>query len=358
MYSKSNHRTGRERFYRFFSKFNIRLIATDYPFPRFPGLLSVFPAIIIGCTSDALPAETSQYSSHISVLKSGQAFVKAGSTLDILTFEDNKFARLDSYQRIEDFHGSGTSAESTGGEKIFFLCANSHRTIYDWAAIRCYSSLSDVTIDLEKEKRDFILTTGQTKGLAGWKYPDINMKPAACEIVLETISCDFSGTPYSGYSLTDVKVYLINVNATCRMLQSGEDTPMRIINSGQFCHDDLKRFPDKSILVQDISGPVGKESLHPDIRLLCYPNHSDGSSPGAPPTRLVIEGKVGTEIWYWPINVGAESMGPQRGCSYRYDILIRRKGTDDPDIPVENAGVVISARVRAWKDMEEYSVHF
>ena len=69
-----------------------------------------------GCSQDVLPEMTS--SETVTPIRlSGDISSESGSTLDILSFENDRLRRLDSYQRIEHFKGDSVHIGSTGGEK-------------------------------------------------------------------------------------------------------------------------------------------------------------------------------------------------------------------------------------------------
>ena len=73
--------------------------------------------------------------------------------------------------------------------------------------------------------------------------------------------------------------------------------------------------------------------------------------------RLVIEGKIDGTTYYWPLTAGGE-MGIERNMTYNYNILIRRKGTTDPDTPVEPKDIDIELNIKTWTEKENYQVRF
>lgn len=331
----------------------ITMILSDLPYARSLGrLLISVPAIICGCSGETQDASllTNRYS-----VKTHHA-VK-GSPLDIFAFEDDRFRRLDSYQRIDDFHGTDVSVASTGGEKIFFICADGQRNRYEWSDIASYHSLKDIYCDLENETHERRAMTGECMSSAGDTDVSAELKPLSCEVVLDAICCDFSGTPYAGAVIRNVKAYLTNVNASCPLLSSGESGPARIINAGMLVTSDVGRFRDQSIIVQEIVPELGKSTVFPHLEFLCYPNSPAEESPGCPFTRLVIEGVIGSDTYYWPVTVN-DGKGLERGCRYVYDIFIRRKGVTDPDLPIVPTFIDIDMKRKPWEEKEEYTVGF
>lgn len=306
-----------------------------------------------GCCPDVLPGKEMVHINKTSSLPFLTSQSK-GSTLDIFTFEDDRLRRLDSYQRIEQFAGNTAYAESTGGKKIFFFCLCSHRSAYEWADMNSYSSLGKVRFELEDETRGCLTRTGECRALAGDTGAEVVLKPLVASICLKKLSCDFSGTPYAGSKLTDIRAYLTNVNGTSGLLDPDHQKPERIINQGMLNEYDLRGFSERDLVFSDIAASLGRSSLNPDVCFLCYPNPGNTNSPGSPCTRLVIEGKIGGITYYWPVSI----TGIERGCRYEFDIHIRRKGTSDPDIPVEMSECEIQFETKPWEEKEDYGIRF
>ena len=98
-------------------------------------------------------------------------------------------------------------------------------------------------------------------------------------------------------------------------------------------------------------------TIYPDINFLCYQNSPVEEGPGSPYTRLVIEGKIDSETYYWPITINPDN-GMERGARYSYDILIRRKGVTDPDIPIDLSNAEIKLTIKPWIEKDDYTVGF
>lgn len=286
-------------------------------------------------------------------------------TLDLFTFEAGPLAHLDAYMRTDRWDGDAVTMMSGQGEKILFACANGQCDRYDWAAISSVSSLDGIHADLEKERRHELLMTATGRTMAGSGKPCcLELRPLTCEVRLRSIRCDFTGRPYQGERLKDVSVYLTNVNAQCSITADGMTMPTRIVNHGGLSEEDMDAFREPGLLYRKIDEDIGDIAARPDISLLCYPNASEEESPGSPFTRLVIEGTVEGETYWWPVDInrsrdgsGTEE-GLYRNCSYVYDIVIRRKGSDDPDTALKIEDIEIEMKVLPWKEKDGYSVGF
>lgn len=284
-------------------------------------------------------------------------------TLDIFTFNDDELERLDSYQRIEEPDIEDIGIRSQNGDKHIVICANSHCGKEDWADVNSLQSMEDRYADLTSEHRRSILMTGAIRACAGeGKEHTIRLRNLAAEIVLRSIRCDFSGKPYAGGQITDVSIYLTDVNARCRMLAEGTVKPTHILNPGGLSMEDVMSMEEPDLIFTAMDVPVGSTACRPDIRLLCYPSSWPEESPGTPFTRLVIEGTLDGERFMWPIDInrghGNKDHGIHRNCSYVYDVVITRKGVTDPEETITTDMMDISMEVKRWEEKERYSIEF
>ena len=345
----------------------------NLPVLGYYALLVILPVLLLpGCTKPGPRQDvpftgtgTDSVPVKVTILKSDKDAI---SDMDIFVFNDDALQRLDCYQRFGGTDEGILEIASRSGDKKITVCANSQRDRDQWKGINSRESLSYVMAELEKEHQEHPLMTAETRvraGNDGSASAPLCMERLASEIVLRSISCDFSGKPYAAETLKDVKVYLTNVNASCKIMAGGDIAPERIINSGCLCHDDLEKFSEPGIIAQVKGRPIGKETFRADITMLCYPNCGTQESPGSPFTRLVIEGKAGDSTWYWPIDINRNSVhqegngrGIERNCRYVYDLKIRRKGSSDPDIPVSAEDLEINLEIKEWNTKEEYGVRF
>lgn len=314
-----------------------------------------------GCCPDVLPEMDSHH--FVNPLKQiPLSLPSEGSTLDILTFENDRLKRLDSYKRTERFEGDTAYVESTSGNKIIFCCLAAGKDIYDWAQINSYSALNKIRFDLEDERRGSLTKTGEVRLTAGKKDVQIELKPLVGAVCIERISCDFSGTPYAGSRMTDVCAYLTNVNGTFGINADEVNYPERIINHGMLKPGDMDALLEKDMIYSPVTDILTSKVIYPEICFLCYPNNADGSSIGNPCTRLVIEGKIDGHTYYWPIDINQsqenETRGIERNCRYSFDILIRKKGTSDPDIPIQINECEIKFKLKPWEEKKDYGIRF
>ncbi len=348
-------------------KYNFRVLNFFHTYiPPFLGkltLLSMLPAFLYGCEGPAeapVPAETFPVS-RITVTDDMEGI----GTLDIFVFRDDRLQKLDCYQRFDGMASWEGAVVSGCGKRIITAVANSRYERADWIPLKSRSFLKSVPIRLEDERRDCAAMSWETAAELGdsplRERQNIVLRPYASEIVLNSISCDFTGKPYAGEKISDVRVYLTNVNAECHILEEDGEAPKRIINAGRLNEEDVEGFVRPDLIMQEIKGEIGKRTVYPGISLWCYQSNHPEETPGTPFTRLVIEGKVSGTTYYWPININRDTDGEAgvwRNRRYSYDISIRRKGSTDPDLPINTEDILINMEVAQWKEKEEYSVSF
>lgn len=325
-----------------------------------PGLL---PALLFnGCMTDEME------SPHDPTLQTTEIEVKSTSSesighTDIFTFDDDILMRLDSYQRVDEINGDHIEVRSQNGNKLIFVCSNICKDKYDWAEINSFQSISQIQAELSEERRRQPVMTGAGKAVAGSATPCvITLKPIVSEIYLRSLKCDFSGTSYEDEVIRNPAVYLTNVNARCGITAEGEIRPSHIINAGGLVQTDISCFSEPDIIYRKLGSPIGRTSDNAGISLLCYPNTSSEEGPGTPFTRLVIEGEIEGSTYWWPIDINRNEStatpGIRRNCSYVYDIIIKRKGSDGPESPIDIKRIDVEMEVLSWKEKEEYSVGF
>lgn len=356
MYFKDSHNTGQEKFHKKFTVLTHRIHTQFYycyPEALIKGICLLFLlTLAYGCSESVDYVEETQLDITSPYFTSSVRF-NAVNALDILVFNDDRLQRLDSYQKIKGFTGDMVHATSTGGQKIFFLYYGPSKERYEWADINSYGALRKVICNLEEEDRDNPVMTGHCRLDAGLVQGSVTLTPLASEVWLNSLRFDFSGTPYAGRPVSETKAYLINVNASCSITADSGSGGMRMINTGMLNPDDMNGFADRSILMHTFGEDFHTQTAHPEKSFLCYPNGGDTGML----TKLVIEGKIDGITYYWPISVGKEG-GIARSSSYRYDILIRRKGVSDPDSLIEPEIIEIDLSIKPWNEKENYPVRF
>ena len=333
---------------------------------RVIALLFSFPAFISGCLSamddSSNPASPERLMDKIAI-DTKSITAEATGTADIFIFEDNPLGRLDSYRqtKINTSDNYTITAYSSSGPKKAVILANYNGNRRFPQNTHSYECLTKVISRLQDEDIANPAMCGETVCFTGKNIPHtITLRPFISEIRLNTIRCDFSGTEYEGERMKNIKVYLINVNTECKVLQENGFKPSGIINAGRLCEDDLRGFKQSDLVLKTIDKSIGANVYKPDIKLYCYPNESTEETLGTPFTRLVIEGEINGKIWYYPININRQEgqNGIGRNCSYIYNITILRTGSDSPDKPVCEHSIITDCRPIPWEERNDEELTF
>ena len=320
-------------------------------------LVLILSASVSGCGPGC---EIREPQSEISLKINGKgSSVKDTDSLDVFVFNDDRSRRLDSYQRMASLNSGKVGIASRSGDKIIFVLANSGMARFGWYEVNCYQSLDKIFVRLEDESRDApSMTAAVAVSATDNEVVGINLKPLCCEVVINSIRCDFSGMPYSGEKIRGAKAFLMNVNAEFPVSGASSGGATRLINSYHLDERDVGWFSDKRLIVQEFSADIGNAPLSDKIALRCFPNCPESETAGSPRTRLVIEGDIEGFTYFWAFPVGEEGEGVERNNRYMYDITINRKGTTSPDQDAEAEDVTIKMTVEQWKEKDNYDVMF
>lgn len=323
--------------------------------------LPVLAAFACGCIKEHAggPGEDSVVRT-IELQMKGHEEEEAGhiERADIFVFNADSLGRLDAYQMVEDIDEGEISVCSTGGRKKIFICCNIGMDEEDMMRIGSVMDLEESFCMLENLSRGAPMMLGciETEARQGGR---VTLTPMTGTIVLRSVCSRFTGTSYEGEPITDAKVYLTNVNAQCN-LSGSHQTARRFINMGMLNMEDVGRFNEPDLVVQEIDGVIGEEVRQTDISLMCFHNYCEDESPGSPFTRLVVEGKIRGETFYWPITINRTGNGKGIRDNTRHviDLTIRRKGSSDPDEEIIIEDSEITMEIMQWEEKEGYSVGF
>lgn len=268
------------------------------PWAVLPCLLLLVPAFLSGCgreMSDDIGYVLTDI--EIKGLNATKAVVVDGidiKTLDLFVFNNDKLGRLDSYERIEHYSGNEVRVLSTSGAKHLVAVANLPEHTMETAYISCIEDLIQMQIRFDDMDEDFPLMRGMTEFIAGSLDPyGIVLEPLYCEIVISDLS--------SGTALSDIRMHLENINASCSLFQEAGARPSEFIEKGN------------------------TTDYYPGMRFTCFPNGTTQESPGSYFTELVIEGNMDGEECIYRIKIN-EGKGLERNVKYFLNITIDGRG--------------------------------
>ena len=304
-------------------------------------LLSLVPAVLLSCEETSLetpvPEKTQIYIHKIAKTTAG--------TLDLFFFNDDALLTLDAYQRFEDLSEGVVEGASRTGDKLVAGILNRQGDIWSWSDINSFQRLSERISDLTEDRTPAPVMTGLVRIRAGKDRRGVlELKPLLTRISLHSLCCDFHARPYKDAVLEDVKVYLVNINRTVSFFDDGSATvPASWLNMGGLEND------GDGVSLGDVSGMI-----LPDAAFYCYPNSTVEESLGRPLTRLVIEGTLLGERYYYPVNLPAIG----RAEDIVLDVTITRTGTSDPDSPAGTGTVLCGMTVRPWDERTPWQIPF
>lgn len=321
-------------------------------------LFLLLTTLVSGCCKECPPDVEGiplWHDTQLSIQKTSAAEI---GRVDVFVYEDDYSGRLDCYQSfLEKEENDIYDISSCKGDKTMVVLCNSRADEYLWKDICSVSQIGNLAFNLEDEDADHPIMYSITEIRAGVPA-STNPRPIMSEILLRSISCDFSGESYQGLPMTDVKAYLTNVNAEWRLSDNQGNKPRRIINCGRLFPEDISRFKNKEMIVGDIAERIGAQTLMPDKCFRCYPNCSEGESIGTPYTRLVIEGKIGGDTYYYPIEINrdGDGNGIERNCRYVFDIKITQTGLTDPEGSLDQKQIKTRMNIVKWEEKEWYDI--
>lgn len=314
----------------------------------------IVPALFFSCIKIESNADDEGKGQIKTMVKTKISSSDVIEVLDAFIFEPS--GELDCYQRISA-PGSLCEIASGSGLKQILLIANSKYDKYDWAKIRNFSTMSDIYVELEDERYDSPVMTSLFHINAG-NQMSIDLLPLRSEVRLNTLKCDFSDEVYCNEPLTEVRIYLTNVNASCSLIPDERANSSRFINTGMLDTEHLNQFTEKDMITQSIDVNIGSTTTQIQRSLYCYANRPIEESIGSPMTKLVIEGKIGGDTYYYPIRINPKGGGIARGCRYSFDIILTRTGVTDPDGELNEEDIEIIMEVEKWEEKDGYTVRF
>lgn len=291
--------------------------------------------------------------------------------LELFVFrnEGEGIGDLDAYKKLQgDALLSLTDVElrSTTGKKIVYAVLNSHNE--DWTGVKTLTDFEAKLSCLQREKTDDFTMAGRAETtLQLTTDVAIEVSRLVAKVQLSGIRCDFSGTPYEGASLTDVKIYLTNAYGCKSYALNTNGTTPHILNAKGYSASDVSGCAAPSILYKELGTSVGSAVTNVGHNFYCYENMVAQESSSARFTRLVVEGKLNGHTYYYPVNINRagfgytasnDHSGVRRNTAYTIDITICRPGSTDPDGVLDYGDMSATVTIKDWVTIPEVDVQF
>ena len=269
--------------------------------------------------------------------------IAAGEYIDVFFFDTLSPQHLDSYQRLKA-DDVLYALSSVGPKRVVALSVGS-KDAMTWADIRTYSDLCKYRFSLKEDSPDKPLMAGE--GLLGdgiSRVADLQMRTSLAKVVLNSVACDFSDTPYTGYGFDNKLIYMQYAGVEVRPFGPGQEIPLSTVNQGWLDSAAVMSFPRPHMLLQPGLGNIWRQRVTEEREFWCYANDVDTSALGRPVTRIVLDGYVGGQRCYYPIEL--PRLKAQQ--TIRLDVTLRRIGTPDPDIPAAGSMITLESQTVPW----------
>ncbi len=280
------------------------------------------------------------------------------NTVDVFIFRnagtsssDNN--KLDTYKRFSGNQVSNLQIQTTTGPKIVCVIVNSNMDSYtgmdDLETFRTMvSTLSKETLG------DWVMYGEGPCTMDVSSTLTVTVKRLVSKISINSIKTNFAGTSYEGMSLTDCKLYLINVHGD-KILYSGDATSDPVIlNKTKLVADDVSSTAQTGLIMDNISGTIDDDEYTTEHNFYCYSNVTADMQSS---TKLVLQAKLDGVTYYYPLPVNQEEYGyvatnghygVQRNTSYSYKMVINRPGSLNPNEPLSPGTLSLTLNVANW----------
>ncbi len=284
-----------------------------------------FPAFLASCTQEQI---------QVRIDKAPHLY--SYGSVDVFVFCNEAPYLLDSYQQFPSTDAP-VYVSSGQGSKIIAALSAKEGDLYARAGVRTYQDLCRVSFPLLEDSPSAPCFYGTvTVGEGSSRSAAMEVSPLISSIRVRSVSCDFGGRPYEEHGFHNDRLYLVNVVSEFCPLQAEGGRPVSWLNYGAMTDD-------HPYIAAPGYGDIGRERVYPDMVLFCYPNPR-----GSPPTRLVLEGTVGPERCFYPINIDV----PRGGMAVNLDITLHRMGTRDPDSPAAPGTYTVEYSTVPWNEKE------
>ncbi len=269
--------------------------------------------------------------------------IAAGEYIDVFFFDTLSPQYLDSYQRLKA-DDVLYAMSSVGPKRVVALSVGS-KDAMTWADIRTYADLCKYSFSLKEDSPGKPLMASE--GILGdgiSRVVDLQMRTSLARVVLGSVACDFSDTPYTGQGFDNRLIYMQYAGVEARPFGPGHEIPLSTINQGWLDSAAVMSFPRPDMLLQSGLGTIWRQRIKEEREFWCYGNDVDSSALGRPVTRIVLDGYVGEHHCYYPI----ELPRLKAGHTMRLDVTILRMGTPDPDFPAGGDMIKLETRTAPW----------
>ncbi len=233
-----------------------------------------------------------------------------------------------------DAYASATSSTAS------VTCTQGTRTVYavvnapDLSGVSTPSALKATLIDLSSNAADsFTMIGSKSVPIPATSTVSIDVERMVSRVVLKKVTCDFDAPSLAGMSFKLDKVYLVNAAGNSKLDFSAAPT--------KWYNADENKGDLSALLLDSPAATIADGASYSTVHYFyTMPNPASSKK-----TMLVLEATLGTQKYYYPIELPALV----HNTSYEISsVKILRPGSDDPATPVSTEAASFSVSVKGW----------
>lgn len=291
-------------------------------------------------------------------------------TLEIFIFRNDGGAdngQLDAYKKFTKADGlSGLHIKATTGNRIIYAVANSHKE--NWNGVTTIEKFkSEMSSIVLENTKNFTMTGGVISSLHVTSSITFSISRLISRIKLESIKTAFAGTPYSGMTLSDVKVYLTNITSARSYSDNISGNVPLFLNYKKLVYADVALCSMPGMISEHISNEIGDSGFNTPLYFYAYENMIGSETATERFTRIVIEATLNGKSYYYPVSINREGFGyvaanghkgVRRNTAYQIKVVIFRPGSTDPDKPLDPGALSATVGIEDWSVTNSSDVEF
>lgn len=274
----------------------------------------------------------------------------APTGVDLFFFDTAGVQKLDSYQQLSSLEDLNYAVSGSGPKRMVALSARPGITS-SWMDIATFGNLCKHRFSLDEDHPYHPLLAGQVL-LEDGAARDVTLplETMLTAIRIGSVSCDFSGRPYSGKVFNNHTLFLTFAAVECQPLEAGTGRAVSWMNMGDIDSVSTLKLPFPEMLLQKGPGLIGPERVQLDQTFYCYSNVGEDM----PRTHLVLAGSVDGAPCYYPIPLPTL----EGGKCYELNVTLRRMGSPSADIPTESGTISLETHILPWEERATYTVTY
>lgn len=280
------------------------------------------------------------------------------NSVDIFIFRNTSptsedYQKLDTYKRVISPQNGSIKVSTTTGPKTICVLINDHGS--NFTGVTTLEKFRKIVTKLQSEKLSDFTMYGEANATLGTESSvAITVQRFISKIELKSVSTKFSGTPYSGMSLTNCKLFLVNAHGDKIVYNNTPTTNPTIMNYKKLVGEDVNGCAEEELLAEILSVGITDVPITTSHCFYTYSNITDNIEES---TKLVLQGDLDGVTYYYPIPINQKGYGLDdsgtdggvgRNTHYSYGIVVTRPGSLDPNIPLVPGTLELSLSVTDW----------